>query len=230
MIRALLDGRKTQTRRVLKPWPGDQAKWLNMETLHASPTCYLAEVDGNLGVQMQHPLAGTVQPYGEVDPMSPLTWVRLKYTYGDLLWVRETIRREETDQGVGYPVYAADNSRVRFAGKWFRQRHVIPSIHMPRWASRLTLVVTDVRVQRVQDISSSDVLAEGVEPNHRELRSIPRSAGEIRKRDMYHAAHTGPFSDLWDSINAKRGFGWDANPWVVALTFDVHKCNIDQMK
>lgn len=94
---------------------------------------------------------------------------------------------------------------------------------MPRWASRITLEVTDVRVQRVQDISEEDARAEGMpepylgdnDPPHEEMATM------IDRRRQ--------FRNLWNTLNAKRGFGWDGNPWVVALTCTVHACNVDRM-
>lgn len=77
-----------------------------------------------------------------------------------------------------------------------------PSIFMPRWASRITLEVTEVRVQRVQEISKADCIAEGMEG-----------------LDDVHAGWHQNYAQLWDSINLKRGFGWDANPWVWCVTF-----------
>ncbi|BBU58553.1 hypothetical protein KU6B_48180 [Mameliella alba] len=220
MVRALLDGRKTQTRRVLKPWPGYQAEWLSMETLHSAPTCYLSEVDGHLGVQMQHPRAGTVYQGVDVDPMSPLTWVRLPYAIGDRLWVREAWRTSRhyddlkpSEMGGDVPVqFTADGAVDAHAGRAddLSGRPRAGRL-MPRWASRLTLVVTDVRVQRVQEISNHDCLDEGVSPN-----------GE-------GATPTDVFRSLWDSLNAKRGYGWEVNPWVCAYSFTVHRQNIDQM-
>lgn len=79
-----------------------------------------------------------------------------------------------------------------------------PSIHMPRHACRITLEVTNVRVQRIQDISEEDARAEGV---------YPQDA-------IINASCRWLFRRLWDSINAKRGYGWDANPWVWAVTFE----------
>jgi hypothetical protein len=84
---------------------------------------------------------------------------------------------------------------------------------MPKRASRLTLTVTDVRVQRVQEISEDDVKAEGVRPEGPDLWDRV----EMLAR----------FAGLWDSLNAKRGFGWDVNPWVVAMTFTAERRNID---
>ncbi|KKL60339.1 hypothetical protein LCGC14_2206280, partial [marine sediment metagenome] len=75
-----------------------------------------------------------------------------------------------------------------------------------RWASRITLEITGVKVERVQDISSVDCHSEGIDPLHWMRDALPACV---------------EFRDLWDSINAKRGYGWDANPWNFALTFKV---------
>lgn len=240
MVRALLDGRKTQTRRVLKPWPGRQANWLSMDTLHRAPTCYLYEVGGHLGAQMQHPLAMTVQFYGKVDEMSPLTWVRLAHAPGDRLWVRESWRPSVSavDPWHVAVLYTADSTVKHWGwssdadfGDWIMPKQAakgnVPSIHMPRWASRLTLVVTDVRVQRLQEVSEADAIAEGVE---RAARGIETGWRDYSGDSQLVGGARSSFCTLWDSINAKRGFGWDANPWVVATTFTVHRCNIDQME
>ena len=91
--------------------------------------------------------------------------------------------------------------------------HWKPSIHMPRWASRLTLEVKEVRVERLQEISQEDAQREGlrgplIDP---ELDSIVNQIGVAPKES---------FSDLWDSINAKRGHGWETNPWVWVVEFE----------
>lgn len=102
-------------------------------------------------------------------------------------------------------VYTGDNTYVDRLGRWWKRK--IPAIHMPRWASRIQLEITDVRIQRVQDISNADAIAEGI--------ADPASIEEAPAVDEARAG----FRDLWDSINEKRGFGWDANPLVWALTF-----------
>jgi hypothetical protein len=200
MVRALLAGTKTQTRRVLKPWPGAQAKWLSMKTLHRAPTCYLCEANGHLGVQMQHPLAGTVQDYGPVDAMSPLTWVRLPYAPGDRLWVRETWRSQSMRPDD--VIYRADGESLM---PWRSP------IHMPRWASRITLTVTDVRVQRVAEIDEYDAKSEGAE-------AVLVSRGwNLDGHGFGSVSYVAGFQSLWNSIHGPGA--WDANPWVVALTF-----------
>jgi hypothetical protein len=184
MVRALLEGRKTQTRRVLNPQPN--------------------RMNGG------HPL---YDGYGSYS--CERGWKRLLFAKGDRLWVRETWA-PKTD---GF-LYGADWLPDAYDGlKPWR-----PGIHMARVASRLTLNVTDVRVQRVQDISdrgaSNDCTAEGVFHTGQRLPSDWLERG-------FRSIERAAFSDLWDSLNASRGYGWDANPWVVALTFTVDRRNID---
>ena len=87
-----------------------------------------------------------------------------------------------------------------------------PSIFMPRWASRITLEVTGVRVERVQQISGRDAQAEGVDPQNAAYHVYD---GHQVTDEAWIAA----YADLWNEINAKRGFGWDANPWVWVVKF-----------
>ena len=177
MVCALLAGRKTQTRSVLRKqdWP-----------------------------------AAIVALY-------PSQKADVPYATGDRLWVREALKLDESD----HLIFAADGANVPTGDipvGFSVNRRSAPGMFMPRWASRLTLVVTDVRVQRVQDIAKADVVAEGI---------TGRDGSPL---DDVHAGWHEPFAHLWDSINAKRGYGWDANPWVVAITFTVHKTNIDAME
>ena len=99
------------------------------------------------------------------------------------------------------------------------------SIQMPKWASRLTLKVTQVRVERLQDISENDAIAEGCRPffDHDNPEMI---------NGMPMAPLMGPidvFTTLWDGINNKPGTTWDDNPWIIAYTFTVHPMNIKHM-
>jgi hypothetical protein len=91
-----------------------------------------------------------------------------------------------------------------------------PGIFMPRWASRITLGISDVRIQRLNEISEDDAIAEGVDAVN--MADIPRQASWSRKQD---------FSRLWDHINGAGA--WDQNPWVVAISFSVHKINVDAL-
>lgn len=218
MVRAILDGRKTQTRRVLKPQPRPhiasfQRVFKDPPHFEALNTCGKPVVDAF--PQGKH----FVTPYPSI-----------RFGIGDRLWVREA--HYLTDDGdYEQVVYAEDREGVAAhlaaiakyekapwaTEAWLARHHKLrPSIHMPRWASRLTLTVTDVGVQRVQEISSADAIAEGCPP-YANSATIDCDTPDPRSE----------FRDLWDSINAKRGCGWDANPWVVALTFSVEKRNID---
>lgn len=84
-----------------------------------------------------------------------------------------------------------------------------PSIFMPRWASRITLEITDVRVERVQEITEEDARAEG----------FPGERWATGHGDYSEIAPSEQFRELWDKLNASRGFGWDANPWVWVIEF-----------
>lgn len=160
-------------------------------------------------------LADTPDVIGKVTPS-------LRIAVGDRLYVRETW--SHTGTGVwtvsdthraldGKVVYEADG-RLPGAKYW-------PSIHMPRWASRITLTVTDVRVQRLQEISEADAIAEGF-PNRWALdrRGTPGAPlVELNPIRWYR--------DLWDSLNGAGA--WASNPWVAAYTFTVALGNIDQI-
>lgn len=141
-------------------------------------------------------------------PVSVLDIAPNGYRCGDRLWVREAayFAPDAIAFAVDNPPLAPGEMVQGFG----RRRS---AIHMPRWASRLTLSVTDARVQRVQDISEADAIAEGCPC---------RTPEELAGMDA-----RGWFRDLWDSLNTKRGYDWDANPWVAAVTFSVQQRNID---
>lgn len=194
MVREILAGQKTQTRRMVK-LPKD-CYWLSEEDG--------TWIDSNLDHGFWH-AEELPCPFGEA-PFNGQP--------GDLLYVRETFRVFDSsaecacyDHCVcsrhnGKPMYFADGFCAKDDYKWN------PSIHMPRWASRLTLEITDVRVERLQDIDRGDCMAEGCPfPN------------------MAVNDPIGWFSGLWDSIYGN----WQANPWVWCVEFKVHHCNVDTL-
>ncbi|MCE4544628.1 MULTISPECIES: hypothetical protein [unclassified Caballeronia] len=201
MVRALLDGRKTQTRRVIK----DQTIGENYS--HTLP-------DGRVHLEwLGEPCCGT--GVWEVPELSDQT-ASPYGVIGDRLWVRETF---STDFRNHYPFddvwYAADDDRrneieVRDGVKGIyspeHREHVPfrwrPSIHMPRAASRITLEITGVRVERLQDISEQDAKVEGV--------SVEGDGDPIYP-------HTYAFAKLWEEINGKGA--WLADPWVWVVEF-----------
>lgn len=186
VVRTVLEGRKTQTRRVVKRQPNGTRG--AMELTLSPPPC----------------------PYGEP---------------GDRLWVKETWQDwcplwnghwcgcgDKKQKAARHRVvYRADDEEAQQINGSGPLRWRSP-IFMPRWASRLTLEVTEVRVQTVQEISDEDALAEGVSwgPGVQE--------SNIRKWGTQQTARMR-FADLWDSINEKRGYSWESNPWVWAISF-----------
>lgn len=195
MVRAILDGRKTQTRRVVKPQP-DEWQWqevLSGETKKFGGWCW--DYGNGTSVEVGGEAMLGKCPYGMV---------------GDRLWVRERFRavrpftgdmdHDYSNWNVSY--YADDNPGYRDRDKWR------PSIHMPRWASRITIEIESVRVERLRDIPWRDVRDEGVDI------SDLTSRGCNRDIDAGHR-----FADLWDTLHAKDGHAWETNPWVWRIQF-----------
>jgi hypothetical protein len=186
MVRALLDGRKTQTRRIVK---GEALDWLDASGFAPA---FVASPDNGMC------------PYGQPS---------------DSLWVRETwAARPDYDdlpptecgnEGIWWKasLSAWPQGYEACHGRWR------PSIHMPRWASRLTLELTGVRVERLQGISDADAKAEGCDYTERP----PLSVG-------YYTA----YRELWETINGPGS--WEANPWVWVLEFEVHCGNVDDLR
>lgn len=245
MVRAILEGRKTQTRRIVKPQP---EQWVSQA-----------------GYSWFTP-KGEISFRGDTANGPAEYSIPLRYQRGDRLWVRETWQllmpcvvsfgpgeddwdweSEEADAiyaekpEIGTLCYKADDPN---ACKWWR-----PSIHMPSWASRITLEVTSVRIERLQDISEDDAKAEGVdwlfsEEDCRHVVGIigtrPEDHGYrnylwhgdfgqygmgSKQSDSWPYQYSGykdaigSFSSLWEKINAKRGYSWDDNPWVWVISF-----------
>lgn len=194
MVKAILDGRKTQTRRVMKPQPEtDTPRLTGWSWEHASGKGIANGPRAAAGGEVQYMGASIARycPYGQP---------------GDLLWVRETFMEHHGENKVWYK--ASQNEQFlallnEFGEKWR------PSIHMPRWASRITLEVTGVRVERVQDISNEDILNEGIHAGS--PTELNKYAPELISR--------AEFQTLWDKINAKRGYSWESNPWVWVVSF-----------
>ncbi|HRW55817.1 MAG TPA: hypothetical protein P5081_23340 [Phycisphaerae bacterium] len=222
MVRAILDGQKTQTRRVVKPQPSFIAG-------DGDPNDSGAWEDGTPMLLGEDLIAKPIRcPYGRP---------------GDVLWVREKWAETVAESGgCAVIAYAAGGSRCvlashdgegdpigtdgECANPWIPDDiRWKPSIHMPFWACRLFLRVKDVRVQRVQETSAKDIIAEGAV-----LRSFHSDAFEMvgaNPQCPVSAFDGKVYPDLrslwamgWDSINAKRGFGWKANPLVWPVTFE----------
>ncbi|KKN83561.1 hypothetical protein LCGC14_0298000 [marine sediment metagenome] len=238
MVRAIPDGRKTQTRRIIKPQP-DYSRLKPYVILKAHRCPELGPV--HLG-RRQWGLY--VEPYNARD----VPYVAYNCPYGvpgDRLWVREAFayvrenklgphrqpcpshlyRRtalpqwpEPHDRRI---IWKADGAFLFRDGTDVKWK---PSIHMPRWGSRILLEITDIRVERVQEIGIYDVAAEGVDCTGLiegfEIEADGRADGnEYDAPDDFVQIAKEKFATLWDSLNAKRGYGWDANPWVWVIAF-----------
>lgn len=199
MVRAILDGRKTQTRRILKPQP--------MHPGFASRHTLATDDEGQDLYVGSATLASPIRcPYGKP---------------GDRLWVREAFMHEPADYcweaSVSIParpattIYRADSDPHGEAkGCGWK-----PSIHMPRALSRITLEITGVRVERLKDCSERDAVAEG-------LHILPASGRYVVNpgEQYFGAAGHDPrvvYADLWDRINGAGA--WEANPWVWVVEF-----------
>jgi len=194
MVKAVQDGRKTHTRRIIK-YPSD--------------------------------LIGELCPYGQL---------------GDFIYVREThylygkwFKNGISKTGKQKWTFEAANREVRYFDNppdiirrnsyrelgWYKR----PAIFMPRWASRITLQIKDIRAERVQDISEADALDEGIDTES-ETYAIAeynqnmgvRGCGNVVYSRSYYPSICC-FAELWDSINAKRGYSWGDNPWVWVIEF-----------
>lgn len=207
MVRAILDGKKTQTRRLVKNEFGVCADcWGNVH----EPMCVPHnEGDGGYGIFGTDPYL-RVAACDHADRMGGRT--RCPYgVAGDRLWVRETwCQIGETVDGVKTIAYRGDND-IELGGdlRWK------PGIHMFRWASRITLDVTRVRVERLHEITDDDAEAEGIEMSPDGVSAYYGEPGELG--GLLPSAKDA-FRMLWDSINRERA-AWESNPWVWVVEF-----------
>lgn len=212
MVRALLDGGKTQTRRVVKPE----------------------------GANHLFQFRGTTAAAGADEPTGEWAWCGSEHVVnkhifcpygrpGDRLWVRETFRGCRAYEVQGYPPKDWGNKPIWFEADGtapgspeFWAKKARPSIHMPRWASRITLEITEVRVERLQDISEVDSIAEGVEDVTGQVAPAdPDLTFWRRYQDGGVSGYTdnpiASYASLWTQINGPGS--WEANPWVWVVSF-----------
>jgi hypothetical protein len=198
MVRAILDGRKTQTRRPMNPQPHKEWQPLSAKAEWYTPTVidkkgfYQPAKNDVFGVSDED--QGFISPFGSI---------------GDQLYVRETWRKFNSSDECGCsesPCSCPSNGTVLFKAshdsgesKWK------PSIHMPRWAARIILEVTDVRVERVQNISERDAWAEGFDGYDDDVTGGKNGYSE--------------FCEAWQSIYGDES--WQSNPWVWVIDFKV---------
>jgi len=191
MVRAILEGRKTQTRRAVNGVADPDE----------------IEVLGDSGEAFMH--SGACESFCDYACGGAV----LKCPYGipgDRLWVKETFWKHKQTSFVRHADCASDASWKETG--WRK----VPSIHMPRWASRITLEIADVRVERLQDISEADAVAEGVRQMRDGSGCWVGREGPGKWVTPWAAAREA-FCDIWESINGKGS--WDANPWVWVIEF-----------
>ena len=188
MVQAILDGRKTVTRRLVKN-DDNRGIWAavnnvrEMSEYGASVPCYLHR---EISVDVKSP--NIIYP---------------KYDVGDILYVHETWSKDVNGEYV-YRTNYGTTEDDSFPPPMFKWR---PSIHMPREAARIFLRVTGVRVERLQEISIDDAHNEGFKFLYELAIPFQSMAGKS-------------FQSVWDNLNAKGGYGWDANPWVWVIEFE----------
>ncbi|AUU37772.1 TPA: hypothetical protein ACKRTJ_000874 [Proteus mirabilis] len=214
MVRAILDGRKTQTRRIVKNVMPDNGIWLKKPTkTRSGTTTHVLDAP-------KHNLC----PLGKIGDRIYVreTWSVVSHEFDDdglmIDYVpdRQTKAVHEMPYGHGYltghVIYSADGDFT-----WGDDDGCVdgrscwkPSIHMPRWASRITLEITDVRVERLNDISQSDAIAEGAPPSHPTIDAISRECG-------FPDFSRSWFGQTWWHIYGKKN--WQDNPWVWVIEF-----------
>jgi hypothetical protein len=220
MVRALLDGRKTQTRRLIAAQPPDQV---------TSAGIYSNTAEGFTNRWSW--LSG--------DPRDMDTWgfegdFKVPHAIGDRLYVREHWKAHIAYEDLAPSEMGGEETILYLADNGLSEPHPdMPercvgrhrqAMHMPRWASRLTLVVTDVRVQRLQDISVSDAIAEGVDTAEHIMAAVNQLDNPMPPNPV-----VGAYAALWNSLHTDPGTRWEDNPWIYAATFEVHHGNIDQL-
>jgi hypothetical protein len=200
MIRAILEGRKTQTRRVVKPMPfiDYPTGWRLQQEYKLEHHVKCSFVQANMLCDCR----AIYEPW-KIERIAACPYGKP----GDRLWVRETW----LVNAFGKTIYCADWKEEGYEYRGFGWK---PSIIMPRWASRITLEIVNVRVERLQEISEADCIAEGVYTNEQALEKLGLPADT-----KLQGTCVDKYRIVWDSINKSRGFGWDTNPFVFVIEF-----------
>jgi hypothetical protein len=213
MVRAILEGRKTQTRRIIKKIPELPRAIYGTRLADTKMTAFTMLHSEGLAVKFNWEMTkvgdspakfsdtewGPNCPYGQP---------------GDRLWVRETFFNNTVDKkDHENVVYRADGEAHEQFPEDYLDWAWSPSIHMPRWASRINLEVVNVRAERLWDITEEDAKAEGVEMVGKRFKGLMKVHGE----DYNPALAKTAYSQLWTVINGKGS--WEANPWVWVVEF-----------
>lgn len=199
MVKAILDGRKTMTRRVIKPQPIKDASYLGGWAYKTKrQTTSLLSIN-------EHRYLDVGCPYGQVS---------------DRLWVRETWAAEKRYDHLK-PSEIPDTAKIYYVDKlihlaggyslFVELGKVRSSMFMCRWMSRITLEITELRVERLQEIKAEEVVREGCQLTGEIFLSPQEECPVLIDK----------FRRLWDSLNAQRGYDWEVNPWCWCISFKV---------
>lgn len=202
MVQAILEGRKTQTRRIIKLRDGS-----NPDDESISWNYY----EDENGKDIAPKTFDKVMDFSKSFPY----WQELKCPYGnvgDELWVRETFHKYDSIPDKIIYSYKADNSLIAGAKIWK------PSIHMPRVASRIQLRITDIRVEQLQDISEQDCINEGIEFNEPHNGNGYLHVFKNYTDEKFDMDAIGSFLTLWQKINGSESLA--SNPFVWVLSFE----------
>jgi len=203
MVQAILDGRKTQTRRIIKPqprcsenhlglgWDPKQVEWANepFRPVLSDDVMYC----GNCGEYVQFDGSGLKIPYGKG---------------GDILWVRETFIPPLRYGTINRYIYKAIEDLDCFKGYWK------PSIFMPKEACRIRLEITNIKVERLRDVSREDAINEGIDSKTGSILGPLYKIYDTKEWNIYPIES---YKSLWESINGKDS--WNLNPWVWVIEF-----------
>lgn len=231
MVRAILNGGKTQTRRIVKPQPGGNVEWTN---------CFKAKGAGRAGVWGW--LDTAIPGDGPLPESMALRCPQGKP--GERLWARETHAFVTCDKDAPGAFRGSDHGITSDFGEWFRVAYAAdpgpitwdppnfrPSIHMPRWACRLEMEVTSVRLERLQAITEADAQAEGATSrtvsrhyNQRgwsmdwsRVGTTRPNGAVIDEGDICLGTARMAFANLWNKVYGPEA--WDSNPWVWVVEF-----------
>jgi len=210
MVQAILAGRKTMTRRVIKSQP--------------PKICALA---GRVTDSTNRKIIGHIG--WETSAENVNHYAKIPYEVGDTLWVREAWCKYTPEHVIGAEKYA-HKANVRDEGERCRQDYIKdgyhyqwkPSIHMPREAARLFLKVKNIRFERLQDITEEDARREGCIDFHDKIGD-----GKFDDVAEFDLTARDAFIELWDGLNSKRGYGWELNPWVWVVEFETTEVPIN---
>lgn len=207
MVQAILRGDKTQTRRIVKPTKY-QTKWLGCNFLSNATKAEITEIEGDLWGKFHNPENGYNTlircPYGNV---------------GDSIWVKETFFELNKVHYPDLPHKILDDKVIYYSASFDRSTGALkkkPSLFMPKEASRISLEIENIRIERLNDISEKDAIAEGIEKYDKY-----GEYGWVDYRDPFQCIYCDTaresYESLWESINGKNS--WGINPWVWVIEF-----------